>query len=138
MRSYTIYIDENLPPQLAHGLKLLTQKHNEKLGLNIDVLSIIEVFGRGAKDEEWIPKVGAQNGIVITQDYNIQTTKHQKELYISSGLGILFLSSSKVGMSYWETVKLLVNKWEEIIAIVKKEKTPFAYRSSVKTKFEKI
>ncbi len=139
MRSYTIYIDENLPPQLAKGLTLLTEKYNKTNGVTINVLSIKEEFGIGALDEEWIPKIGEKKGIVITQDFNIQKTKHQRELYKQNDVGILFLTSSKAGISYWEIVKLLIKRWDEITQIIKKNKTPFAYRcSSVNAKFEKL
>ena len=139
MKSYKIYIDENLPKQLAKGLNELQQPMNHRDGMSIEVLSIKEVYGQGAKDEEWIPEVGKENGIVITQDYRIQTQRHQKELYIKSGIGILFLNPpSKGGFPYWDMVKQLINRWEDIKSIVKKNQTPFAFRCTSKTKFEKM
>jgi phosphopantetheine adenylyltransferase len=139
MRSYKIYIDENFPRQLAEGLNILQQAQNRKEGLDIEVLSIKTVFGEGAKDEDWIPKVGKEKGIVITQDFRIQTQKHQKELYIENKVGILFFNPpSNNGFTYWEMVKQLVNKWDDIKQIVKKNNTPFAYRTSAKTKFDKL
>lgn len=137
MRSYKIFIDENLPKQLAAGLNELQNPQNKKEGLEIEVLSISEYFGRGTQDEDWIPKVGALKGIVITQDFRIQSQKHQRELYKKHGVGILFFNPpSKSGFAYWEMVKLLVNRWEEVKQIVKKNKTPFAFRSSAKKSFE--
>ena len=65
-----IYIDENISPYLANGLDILDRPFKN----GIEVLSIKDVFGEGAQDEDWIPKVGAEKGIVITQDYNIQRT----------------------------------------------------------------
>lgn len=139
MRSYKIYIDENLPKQLAIGLNELQQPMNSKDGISVEVLSISEVYGKGAKDEDWIPEVGKENGIVITQDYRIQTQRHQKELYINSGIGILFLNPpSKGGFSYWEMVKQLVSRWDDIKTIVKRNSTPFAFRCTSKSKFEKM
>jgi len=139
MRKYKIYIDENLPRHLAIGLNKLTQPQNKKDGLEIEVLSIKDVFGEGEKDEDWIPKIGKHDGIVITQDFRIQTQKHQKELYLANGVGILFFNPpSNGGFAYWDLVKQLVNRWEEIRQIVRKNKTPFAYRCSAKTKFEKM
>lgn len=139
MRAYKIYIDENLPPQLAQGLNILAQQQNKKNKVDLEVLSIQECFGRGASDEEWIPKVGSEHGIVITQDFRIQTQKHQKELYQKHGVGIFFFTSpSKTGYSYWEMVKQLINRWEEVTQIVTKNKTPFAYKCSAKSKFEKL
>jgi PIN like domain len=45
-----------------------------------EVLSIKEVFGKGIKDEDWIPQVGKLHGVVITQDKNIHRTKPQRDL----------------------------------------------------------
>ena len=139
MRSYKIYIDENLPSQLAKGLNELQKPQNLRENEEIQVLSIKDVFGKGIIDEEWIPKVGEENGIVITQDFRIQTQRHQKELYKKYGVGILFLNPpSKSGFPYWEMVKQLVNRWDEIKQIIRKNKAPFAFRCSARTKFEKL
>jgi hypothetical protein len=139
MESYNIYIDENLAPQLARGLNELQSPQNKRDILNIQVLSIKDIFGQGGKDEDWIPKVGTENGIVITQDLRIQSQRHQKELYIKHGVGILFINPpSKIGFAYWDMVKLLINRWDEIKQIVRKNETPFAFRCTSKTKFEKM
>ncbi len=139
MRGYKIFIDENLPSQLARGLHILQLPQNAKDGMNIEVLSIKDHFGEGSRDEEWIPQVGKMNGVVITQDYRIQTLKHQRELYKQHGVGILFFSPpSKGGFAYWEMVKQVVKRWEEIKTIVRKHKTPFAYRCSARAEFENI
>lgn len=136
---YKIYIDENMPPQLAHALNTLQQAINSKENIQIEVLSIKDVFGQGALDEEWIPKVGAEKGIVITQDFRIQSQRHQRELYNNNGVGILFLNPpSKGGFSYWEMVKKLINEWENIKKIIQKNKTPFGFRATSKKGFEKM
>ena len=139
MRKYKIYIDENMPRQLAHGLHTLQQPQNLKDGLEIEVLSIADVFGKGTQDEDWIPRVGAEKGIVITQDSRIQSQKHQRKLYIENGVGILFLNPpSKNGFSYWDMVKKIIEEWDNINTIVKKNKTPFAYRGSSNKHFERM
>lgn len=139
MKKYIIYIDENLPKQLAIGLNELQKPQNLKENINIEVISISDKFGRGALDEEWIPLVGAEKAYVITQDSRIQSQKHQKELYINHGVGMFFLNPpSKSGFQYWEMVKKLIEDWEDIKKIIKKDKPPFAYRASARAKFEKM
>jgi hypothetical protein len=139
MREYKVFIDENLPPQIARGLNLLQKPQNGKDGMNIEVISIKDHFHEGVQDEEWIPVVGGLKGIVITQDYRIQSLKHQRELYKQHGVGILFFSPpSKTGFGYWEMVKQVVNRWEKIKSIIKKDKPPFAYRCSARADFENI
>jgi len=139
MRKYTIFIDENMPPQLAKGLHELQQPQNKRDQVEIKVLSIKDIYGEGELDEDWIPKVGREHGIVITQDFRIQTQRHQKELYIENGIGILFLKPpSNNGFSYWEMVKQLVKRWEEIKKIIQKNNPPFAFRCTANTSFEKL
>ena len=93
----------------------------------------------GVPDEEWIPKVGKNKGVVITQDKRIQTTRHQKELYMKYGVGIFFFSTPKKGLPYWESVKRIINKWEEIKSLSAKTEKPFAFRTTASNRrFEKV
>jgi len=57
-----VYVDENMPHQLAEALNTLQQPLNFKEKTQIEVLSIKKVFGQGAKDEDWIPLVGKEGG----------------------------------------------------------------------------
>jgi len=101
------------------------------------VISIRDAFRQGVKDEEWIPQVGAQGGVVITQDISIQTTRHQRDLYVAHGVGVFFVKAPKRGLAFWDIVKLLVKMWEDI---KRKCKTnpPFAFRCTSQGKIEKL
>ncbi len=124
-----VYIDENLSPYIAEGLNIL----EVPTGDGFEVLSIGKTFGRGAQDEEWIPKVGAEQGIVITQDYNIQRIKRQRELFEKHGVGIFFFNPpSKSGYSYWEQVEQIVKRWRDIKK-KSRNKRPFAFRCTPKS-----
>ncbi len=139
MRYYKVYIDENLPAQLAKGLNIIQEPQNIKDRMNIEVISIKDKFGIGTKDEDWIPEVGKDGGFVITQDYRIQTQKHQRELYKQHGVGILFINPpSRTGFSYWDMVKKIITEWEDVKKIIRKEKSPFAFRCTARTRFEKF
>jgi len=132
-----IYIDENLPPQLAEGLNKLQEPLNKRNRTDIEIKSIKTVFGEGTKDEDWIPIVGNENGIAITLDFKIQTTRHQKELCENFGLGIFFFSSK--GLNYWQIVKTMIDKWENILKAIETTKAPYAFRFSVRSsKIEKL
>ena len=126
-----IYIDENLPGQLAEGLNKLQQPLNKRNKTNFEIKSIPTVFGIGVKDEEWIPKAGKEKAVAITSDYKIQTTRHQKELCEDYGLGIFYFKSS--GLKYWDIVKTFINKWEDLLKTIENSKAPYAYRFSVRS-----
>jgi hypothetical protein len=132
-----IYIDENLPSQLAEGLNKLQEPPNRRNNTNYEIKSIKTVFGLGVKDEEWIPKAGEEKAVAITRDFKIQTTRHQKELCEDYGLGIFFFKSD--GIKYWDIVKNLINKWEDLLKTIETSKAPYAYRFSVRSKkFDKL
>jgi predicted nuclease of predicted toxin-antitoxin system len=118
-----IYIDENLPPQLAEGLSILEKPNND----GVNVISIKKHFGEGTRDEDWIPLVGREGGIIITQDYNLHKNRHQRELYMQHGVSVFFITSTtKNGLSYWQMVELIISRWKEIKTLSRKTRKPFA------------
>ena len=131
-----IYIDENFSPYLAEGFDVFQKHLNSNERAQFEVLSIKKEFGKGAKDEDWIPNVGKQGGIVITQDLHIHTTRHQNELYKKHNLGVFFFKPPSTGYTFWEMVEKLVKYWPEIKKKAS-DKRPFAYRISPK-KIEKL
>ena len=125
-----IYIDENIPHQLAQAFDLLQQALNVRNQTSIKVRSITEDFGRGAKDEDWIPKAGKQSACVITQDYNINRIKHQRELCEQFELGMFyFRPPSKNGFPFWEFVKLMTKHWEKIVEVAARKKKILFFQS---------
>lgn len=133
-----IYIDENLAPVLAKGFNTLQAPLNfdDKLRLKepIEVKSIKLEFGEGTKDEEWIPKVVKNKDCIITQDYNINRIRLQRELCQAQGLGMFYFKPpSKNGFSYWDMLTLIVKHWQEIIKTANKAPRPFSYKISPKS-----
>jgi PIN like domain len=128
-----IYIDENLPKQLADGLNILEQPN----GHGVEVLSIKDVFGQGCADEDWIPKVGKQKAIVISRDINLYKKPQQRRLYMECGVGLfLFKQSSKKGFTYWQIVEHIVKTWSDVKIYANKTKQPFTYCINVNGKIE--
>jgi hypothetical protein len=124
-----IYIDENLSPYIADGLSILESPNNE----GSEVLSIGNIFGKGAQDEDWIPKIGKEGGVVITQDINIHRSRRQRELFEQHGVGIFFLTPpSKNGYTYWEQVEQVIKRWRDIKKKCR-NKRPFAFRCTSKS-----
>lgn len=135
-----IYIDENFTPQLAKALNIFQEVLNRKEKRQYEVVSVSDEFGPGLPDEELIPKIGDEKGILITQNVKIQTTRHQYELYRKHKLGIFFFNPpSKGGFSFWDMAKQLVKRWDDIKSKIKSTKRPFAYRcTSTSKKFESL
>lgn len=124
-----IYIDENTPHQLAQAFDLLQGALNVRNNTTVEVRSIVNDFGRGAKDEEWIPEAGKKGACVITQDYNINRIRHQRELCVQYKLGMIYFKPpSKKGYQFWDFVKLMTKHWEEIVKAADKKERPFSFR----------
>src|SRR5690606_5785870 len=97
-----------MSPVLAKGFNVLQGPLNLKLDISIEVRSLKEAFGEGSKDEDWIPVAGKQGSCIITQDYNINRIKHQRELCEQYKLGMFELKPpSKYGSNYWDKLKLI-------------------------------
>jgi len=130
-----VYFDENTFPQLAHGIKELQEPLNSGSSEVFEVLYLAEVFGKGVKDEVWIPVLGQEGSVIITHDLNIHRTRSQRELFMHHGLGAFFFSApSKNGFGYWDFVQQVIKRWEEIRKLASdKEKRPFAYRYTIRS-----
>ena len=120
------YFDENIPKHIGHALRILQEPM--RTSEDVEVINIIDEFGPGTADEDWIPEIAKSDSVVITQDLNIQLTRHQRMLYQDHGLGVVFLKPpSKRGFGYWMTVKKIIDAWEDIKIVSRKVKKPFAY-----------
>lgn len=120
-----IYFDENVAFQIPEALNILQQPCKDE---EIEVICISEKFGRGVTDEEWIPEVGKERGVVVTQDLKIQYTRQQRILYEKYNVGVVFFKPpSKKGYTYWEQVINILSSWAEIKKIAIHHKRPFAY-----------
>lgn len=131
-----IYIDENLPSVLAEAFHKLQEPLNFQLKLRepIEVKSIKKAFGEGTLDEDWIPKVNKNKDCVITQDYNINRIRHQRELCEAQGLGMIYFKPpSKNGFSYWDMVEMLTKHWPEIVKMASRKKRPFSYKVTARS-----
>lgn len=135
-----IYMDENMPRHLAEGFHILQFPEGFKTKQLIEVKYIPAVFGAGAKDIDWIPKVGNEKACVITQDISINRRKHELELYRKHKLGMFFLRgpSRKQGLSIWQMVEAMAKKWPAISQKVYEEERPFAYTFGLKGKLQKL
>jgi PIN like domain len=81
-----VLVDENLSEYLAEGLNAI----QKPLDNGIEVVSMKNTFGKGTKDEDWIPKWGKADGIFLTADINISKTRHLSELLSQNNFGAFF------------------------------------------------
>jgi hypothetical protein len=119
-----IYFDENFSLRIASGMREFQSGNRSE---EIEVIWCPDEFGRGAQDEDWIPKVASKKGVIITQDMNINRVRAQWDLCQENKVGLFFFKPPKAGWNYWIIVKEVVNRWEEIKRTARSSKRPFGY-----------
>jgi hypothetical protein len=117
-----VLIDENLSEHLADGINSI----QKPLDNGIEIISMQAVFGKGTKDENWLPDWGKRQGVFVTQDVNITRTRHLAELLSRHQLGAFFLKLPNK-TPYWDRVKVLIKHWPEIAGIIGSMRKPYNY-----------
>lgn len=84
-----LLVDNDLPPRLAKALNVIFAPDHQ-------ITALREKFGRSnLKDEEWIPKLGAEGGwAVLSADMNIAKKRPSRQLFVGAGLVGFFFSPS--------------------------------------------
>ena len=132
-----IYFDENFSPHLVEGLWRIQEGRKAE---GVTVCSMIDEFGQGADDEEWIPGIARRHGVAITQDVNIHRTRAQWELCQANKIGVFFFKPPrKEGWSYWQIVQLVIRHWPEIKRLTEQSSRPFGYVVEMhRNKFQRL
>jgi len=82
-----IFLDENLSEHVAEALNLL----NKGYFVGVQVVSTKHAIRPGADDEEIIPRIGNEQGVLVTRDYNIKKIRVKYELCKTEKIGVVFL-----------------------------------------------
>lgn len=119
-----IYFDENFSHRIAAGMREFQAPRRSE---GVEVIWSPDEFGRGSKDEDWIPKVASKQGIILTQDLYIHRTKAQWELCQRNKVGVFFFKPPRGGWDHWIIVREVVNRWEEIKRFATSGRRPFGW-----------
>lgn len=125
-----VYFDENMSSHVAKGFNIIQEPENYKNGrINIEIKFLPDVYDFGTDDLDWIPQVGKEKGVVITQDVHISKRKNEIDAYLKYGVRLFFLrgKTKKRGLSVWEMVQVLSKNWEEMVNIILTDEGPFTY-----------
>jgi hypothetical protein len=127
-----IFFDENCSKYIAEALNCLQKGYRCE---DIEVLHVAEALGKGAPDEEWIPKVAQMHGVIVTEDKNIHRTKSLSALCQHHKIGIFFFRPpKKTSFTYWQWVEIIMRHWAAIKSLSKEENRPFAFEITPRSK----
>ena len=120
-----IFFDENFSPYLAAGLARFQDGRKDE---NIEVLHVVDKFGKGAADEVWIREIAQMHGAVVTQDFDIRRTKSLRELCAAFKLGMFFFRPpKKTSYRYWEWIRWVVRQWCDMTNRARTTEPPYAF-----------
>lgn len=116
-----IFLDENLSEYVAEALNLLNRGYFP----DVEVISTKKQPGQGVPDEELIPYISTQKGIIVTRDKGIANTQIHYELCQKYNVSVISIKLTKGSKRHWDMVKLLIKNWELIIKKVNSLNPPF-------------
>lgn len=102
------FIDNNLPPALAHALRELSKPENH------EVIHLRDRFAVNTSDTDWINSLSQESAwIVVTHDSLNKGL--EREALRRAGLLVFFLDKSWSNHKFWEIAHNLVKWWPRII-----------------------
>ncbi len=102
------FIDNNLPPPLAHALRELS-KPDDHL-----VCHLRDKFAENTLDTVWINSLSEEGGWVVVTHDNLNKGL-EREALRRAGLMVFFLDKSWKDHKFWEKAHNLVKWWPRII-----------------------
>ena len=122
-RKLLFYFDENFSSSIARALNILVETES-----NIEIKSTSDVFGKGIKDVDLIPKIAKNKGILITHDRKMASRKAEKELLDTLKVSTVFVNTAN--QKYWDQLQMIIKYWPKLLketqSILKKEDHFFA------------
>ena len=109
-----LLVDNDLPPRLAEALNVIFAPDHE-------IAALREKFGRAnLKDEEWIPKLGAEGGwAVLSADMSIARKRPSRQLFVGAGLVGFFFSPSLQKASLNLQAARVLTIWPQMVSHMK-------------------
>lgn len=107
-----LFVDANLPPQLARGLAALFEGDHE-------VTCHRDKFGQDCRhDEEWIPELGREGDwVVLSGDVNIARRRPQRELFFRAKLVGFFPRAAVMELPLPKKAARVLSVWDRMAGL---------------------
>jgi predicted nuclease of predicted toxin-antitoxin system len=110
------FIDNNLPQQLANGLK----------GFGENVMHLTEQFPPDTEDVGWLTYVGSLELILVTRDERIRHNPFELKSLREHKVGAFFLGGKN--RKRCDLIQQIVRNWPRMKELASKTDRPFAFR----------
>lgn len=126
------FLDTNLPIRHARAL-------GEMVKPDHSFTHLLEKFPADTKDEEWIRKLGEEGDwIIISGDYRIGKSAHERAAWHQSRLTVFFLSKGWTNLPPLQQHAKLALVLDEIITHASSAKSGSGFSISVNCKIERV
>ena len=85
-----------------------------------------EHFAQDARDDVWLPSVGARGWVVVSQDYRYHLRQTELAAIKQHGMGCFYLWGSDAGK--WETMRVFAKAYDRIVDAATLATRPFVFR----------
>lgn len=112
-----LLFDENTGAPFVDALREIVRLNKKQ---PVEIGHTIALFGRGAKDLDWIPKVVDNSWIVISEDRGVNSAAGDKLPVICAQLGVthvLVLPSILRNGGQFEKMRAIMAIWPELILL---------------------
>ena len=119
-----IFFDENLPEDVAEALNLLCKSRYP----DIEIISTKKAFGCGISDEDLIPLIANEKGILVSFDKGFTRKAVNYTQCTEQKVSIISVQLPKGLNCYWEIVKTLIKYWEKIMQEINSLTPPYCLK----------
>ena len=129
------FFDNNLPPRLARALHTMLGPEG------FEIVCLRDRFEEGTADEVWLPRLSSEgNWIIISGDRRILSSRHERQIWIQSGLTTFFLKSAwtRGGTRLLDMSWRLIKRWPEIVELARTSRPGSCFLVPLKGRIERI
>jgi len=111
------FVDNNLSPQLAAGMK----------GFGEDVVHLTEVFSSEVEDTEFLARLGSEGWYLVTRDDRIRYRPAEFTAFLEHRIGAFFMGGKNLRRC--QLIQQFVRNWPRMKELARKTRRPFAFRA---------
>lgn len=106
------FFDNCVPPALARAVhELASRDHHEVVSLRDH-----PKLEPSTPDPEWLNVLGEEgNWTIVSGDVRISTNRHQRQVWLSTGLTAFFLANGWTNRGLWDIAWMFVRWWPQIV-----------------------
>lgn len=104
------FFDNNLSPDLAHGLQHLRQSFGES------IIHLRDRYPDNVADAEWLNELASEGGWSVISGDRFKKNPAERNAVRNPRLNVFIMAKGFVKKRSWERTKIMIAQWEDISA----------------------